>query len=642
MFGRVNREGFGHRCVSLVCAALFLTVLTGPEVEAATTEKDAGSLVEAALRSEFAPDQEDRMEELLETAIERDADYAPAQWRLGKIRVGGQWVNYGQVPDLLADRRNLLAYRTRRDAAAHTIADHLELANWCRRRKLFDQEQAHLWQVTRLQPDHREARLRLGHQWIDGEWVDRGELVERNARAQTRTQAYQRWLPELRRIAQGLSHRSQRRRELSAAKLHAIDDPLALSALHEVIAPLSEQHALAVLEFARRAPGEEASIYLAEVALTTENSTFRRAATEYLRDRPYEEFIPPLLELLTMPVELRQEAFINWRGQLIHRSYMSREGKDRYEVDVRQTRVRRIAHEDGNQALANVRALVRVGREAARARQEAEQLNQVGSMRNATIVSLLSDVTDQDLPVDAQQWWDWWAEYLEVIQTGQKNVLAQFASQDKFVSDYKLSAEDQGIRYRFGSNPPGDGDNVSYEYGYAEDKESGQPLFYQFQYQLASSCFTAGTPVWTERGSVPVERVTPGDLVLAKNERTGEVGYKPVLQTTVRPPASIYRLRIGGEEFACTAGHLFWVSGQGWTMAKHLDAADPIHAVRGVESVQSVEKTDRQEATYNLVVADWHSYFVGENLVLSHDVTEKQPTLAVVPGLLQTKLASSY
>jgi len=34
-------------------------------------------------------------------------------------------------------------------------------------------------------------------------------------------------------------------------------------------------------------------------------------------------------------------------------------------------------------------------------------------------------------------------------------------------------------------------------------------------------------------------------------------------------------------------------------------------------------------------VADFHTYFVGEALILSHDTTPNEPTNALVPGLVE-------
>ena len=38
---------------------------------------------------------------------------------------------------------------------------------------------------------------------------------------------------------------------------------------------------------------------------------------------------------------------------------------------------------------------------------------------------------------------------------------------------------------------------------------------------------------------------------------------------------------------------------------------------------------------YNLVVADFHTYFVGHSKILSHDNTVRDATDAVVPGLVE-------
>ena len=37
--------------------------------------------------------------------------------------------------------------------------------------------------------------------------------------------------------------------------------------------------------------------------------------------------------------------------------------------------------------------------------------------------------------------------------------------------------------------------------------------------------------------------------------------------------------------------------------------------------------------TYNLVVADWNTYFVGRGKLLVHDITLPGPTTTEVPGL---------
>jgi hypothetical protein len=48
--------------------------------------------------------------------------------------------------------------------------------------------------------------------------------------------------------------------------------------------------------------------------------------------------------------------------------------------------------------------------------------------------------------------------------------------------------------------------------------------------------------------------------------------------------------------------------------------------------IEAVEPGNHEQ-TYNLVVADFHTYFAGADRALSHDNTIRQPTDRVVPGL---------
>jgi hypothetical protein len=123
-----------------------------------------------------------------------------------------------------------------------------------------------------------------------------------------------------------------------------------------------------------------------------------------------------------------------------------------------------------------------------------------------------------------------------------------------------------------------------------------------------------------------------GDLVLAQDVNSGELAYKPVIGRTVRPPSEIVTLSIDGETLRTTRGHPFWVSGVGWRMAKELEEGAILHGVTGVARIAAVESSVPEEA-YNLVVADFNSYFVGERGVLVHDNTPRRPTRATVPGL---------
>ena len=55
-----------------------------------------------------------------------------------------------------------------------------------------------------------------------------------------------------------------------------------------------------------------------------------------------------------------------------------------------------------------------------------------------------------------------------------------------------------------------------------------------------------------------------------------------------------------------------------------------------VKAVESSENLD----VYNLEVADFNTYFVGQSQVLTHDVTVRQPTDMLLPGLAKTEVVA--
>ena len=142
----------------------------------------------------------------------------------------------------------------------------------------------------------------------------------------------------------------------------------------------------------------------------------------------------------------------------------------------------------------------------------------------------------------------------------------------------------------------------------------------------------AGTPVWTELGPVAIEKIKIGDRVLACDCDTGELLLKPVLKTIINPGKDIFRLRMKNETLEVTGGHVFWVSGKGWIKARQLQPEMRFHTLKGTVDLIEVEQHGKQD-TYNLVVADFHSYFVGKEKILTHDNTIRKPTDCVVPGL---------
>ena len=100
-------------------------------------------------------------------------------------------------------------------------------------------------------------------------------------------------------------------------------------------------------------------------------------------------------------------------------------------------------------------------------------------------------------------------------------------------------------------------------------------------------CFVAGTPVWTDKGLVPIEQIRVGDQVLSQPEGKGEVVYKTVVKTHVFDDKEICRLNYYhvdlDEDFDVfvTGNHPFWVKDVGWTAAARLSTDDQLELQDG-------------------------------------------------------------
>ncbi|MCE9528742.1 MAG: HINT domain-containing protein, partial [Planctomycetales bacterium] len=207
---------------------------------------------------------------------------------------------------------------------------------------------------------------------------------------------------------------------------------------------------------------------------------------------------------------------------------------------------------------------------------------------NSRFFDCLQATTGQKLPNDPAQWWSWWKKYNE--------------DQTEKPTSYYVT-------------------------WYSE------PM-YRTQVVPTHSCFVQGTPVETESGRKPIDTVLPGDRVLSQNLETGELAWKIVQNTSVTKLSKLRELVVGNETIVATPGHPFWVNGSGWKMAKELQVGDRIHTLQGFAEIKSNSEPARQDTVYNLVIADFSTYFVGEVGALVHDIPYRQPTLAKVPGLV--------
>lgn len=150
-------------------------------------------------------------------------------------------------------------------------------------------------------------------------------------------------------------------------------------------------------------------------------------------------------------------------------------------------------------------------------------------------------------------------------------------------------------------------------------------------------CFEKGTLVATETGDRPIETILPGDRVWSRNMETGEVALRPAVRTWVKQSARVIEVELRSdslmsERIRVTAGHRFWVEGQGWVRADGL-AADTLWSTDAAVSATALSLTEETTTVYNLEVSGFHTYFVGAARALVHNQTAgNDPNNCPPPG----------
>ena len=569
-----------------------------------------------ALQNEAAGDNARRTQSL-QDALKRSPRDAATHWQLGQVRMDGQWLTPDQAQKIAAGDKRLAQYRTLRDRSVLAVDSQAALARWCHKNKLFDEERAHWQTVLQLQPGNPDAIQGLGLKPYAGMLLTQPQIQQIKAEMHKLGKAMDRWRPLVARWLRAVEHHETAPPAEVRDKLAKISDSADMVAFERVlwqeVGPKRHKEAyramlLGALDMLSGNPRPAAAECLARLAVFSDFADVHVAAIEDLKKRPLDQYAPLLLSGLQMPIQ----AEVNTLGGFGIRCSLYQEGAL---ADVSLTwdwnASLWLLFDDGTLAATGepppltpgAVQYVQMGEfQAVRNVTSAiERANEVNQWRNARITAALTQLTGCDRGSEPMPWWSWWwQDYNEM---------------------YNVSSGSSGTTEQY--QPP-------------------KPVYQYTQWQeyrviMPYSCFAAGTNVWTLAGPQAIEKIQVGDRVLAQDVETGELTYKPVLAVTTRAPGPRMRVRAGSDTITATPGHPFWVAGQGWRMTKQLEVGSRLHTLSGSAPVETIEKLpvdpSNDGMAYNLIVADFDSYFVGDSGILVHDNTPRQPTSAILPGL---------
>ncbi len=571
-----------------------------------------------ALAAELEGDLEARAK-LLAEATAADP-LSPANSQLGKVKAKGGWLSIDEAAEKISDQKSLQRYESMREKMADTAPQNWKMAEACLALKLPNQARAHMNRVLELDANYEPARAALGFKKIGGVWVSPEQLAADEAQAAAETISVNKHGKAMRELLAAFTSKDSRQQSKAEQRLLEIRDPSTILAAEKILSPANEDVAHVVVKYLANIKDPIATLSLARHAVFYPSADVRREAATKLGERDLHDYAPPLLSLLSSPIQSTSQPIFSRNGQMLGvRQVFSRESHDQNQVMVMDTEIARrqlnilapaapravATGRSGDRSLENATAFALFQRENAEldaiaqaeaASQSRSQLVQANLQNkkiaetNALTMQALSTATGVELPAYPDLWWTWYGEQSGLGNEGRKYVTSTRVYNQVPTSSYAIN-------------------------------------------EIRHECFVAGTLVSTHRGQIAIEEVKLGDMVLSKNITTGALEFKPVLQTTIRPIEEVTLLRAGGNSFECTRGHFFWVSGRGWVKAEDLRPGMVLHAAENPVKIDEVCMSGEAE-TYNLRVADNANYFVGEGRILSHDVTARTPTREAIPGYI--------
>ena len=142
-----------------------------------------------------------------------------------------------------------------------------------------------------------------------------------------------------------------------------------------------------------------------------------------------------------------------------------------------------------------------------------------------------------------------------------------------------------------------------------------------------AGCFVAGTMVHTKQGLKPIEQIEIGDVVLSQPQFSGEVGFRPVVNTFIVGERPVFEINIQdssgqSETIRATFQYPFWRDGSGWTALEELKPGDSLQLGDGrAVSVIQCADTGQAEPVFNFTVDGYHTYYVGQMGVWVHNAS---------------------
>ncbi len=551
---------------------------------------------------------------------EQEGDSTDAQLRAEQVWHGGRWLdieefNESQMTPLMK------RYFQERGDGVLDIEGHRRMANWTDDHGMKPQSHAHWFGVLTISPNDDVARAKLQFERVNGEWLTKEEINQAGSASKEQLKQTKSWMPKMKEWANSLLGSDTKNKIAALEALKNLNEPSAVVALQLTSLQLPDDVAVPFVNAIKNVRAKEACDALVNVAIADPSSKRGQAAIVALKAYPMVFYVPELIESLSTDIELRHRVFTRPSGEKVIRQVQMKETRDLEQVSVLDivvqgdrtvdlSRQRALGRNRGVRSMNMVARAEKNGaaqliasrdaeREIDRNKVATNELNLQNKVKRDRILDVLRGCSGESLDSNLAAWWVWWDQKNEEVRTGDKGYAVSYA-EDRRNTIYTIEVKYADALPRIASS--------------------------------RCECLIRGTLIQTEYGLRAIETIRTGDLVLAQDVERGTLALKPVLNTTLRPPAKTLRFTTKAGSIQTTLGHYWWVEGCGWLRSKELEVGMPLHVAKGTMAIESIVEVNEEVETFNLVVADYHTYFVGPERILSNDATELRPTLQAIPG----------
>jgi hypothetical protein len=522
------------------------------------------------------------------------------------VRVDGKLLSLADAVKQQSADPKQLTYRNMRVANRGTPEGQLELALWCRKQKLKDEEQLHWRTLLLMQPGNQQAIKALKLRNFMGRLLTAEEIEQLKDQQKESEKAEKQWVPKLKRIKQAIEHGEPADRGAAIDELKSIRDPAALPFVEEVLGLENAQFGRTVIEMAAEMPGDESAAFLARAATDVKDQYVRERAATALQRRPYETYVPVLTARLAAPIELSFNVKLK-QGSTKYEKIQWRENTGRI-VPAIPNKIRLHSEykwpDDG--FIWTLETSPKWGWRATG--READRLHYD--------YVLSRDSPDPESPYEFAGSFD--------ISSGPTKGKRKGESIDelqKRVDQANAAQELLNQRIHAALITATGAQVVS-----PEQKESPRPQIWWEWWNRQShrdNYIPSGAEIWTQIGLTPVDQILVGDRVLTRDPASQDLAFHLVIAMDVQSSKAGHIVECNSRTITAATDQQFMVSGAGWRKASELKAGVKLDSLTGPQPIEKISAGEGEAARYGLAIANTPTLFVDRTGLLVHDATQR-------------------